>query len=281
MAYRPARCGLARESPMTRKPARLRRLKPEMISLVSIASGLDHSRPGPRTLPRFLQVPHPFGLRETGGDCTHCAGGRNGHPTDGVACRMRGTRPRRAMPRRRSWSATRSRLRRTCRDFAADKAQNKRWTWIRKGAPIICEIGAREVRERKVAYLRRDEIIAADGKIDTRYADFDVFLHVVEELLESIQTGLFERADAFLRDHLYKNTRSFVEVEALFESGKPAWAQVSWSRPSGAALDEVLERLKPLKVTMRVVPFDQGEIADTCLFTGLPAIENVILARAY
>jgi prolyl-tRNA synthetase len=54
-----------------------------------------------------------------------------------------------------------------------------------------------------------------------------------------------------------------------------------WSRPTGAALDAIDERLKALKLTLRNIPLDQNPVSGPCLFTGEPAVEEVLIARAY
>jgi len=53
------------------------------------------------------------------------------------------------------------------------------------------------------------------------------------------------------------------------------------ARPTGAALDKVTERLKALKLTFRNVPANAAPAEGTCLFTGEPAVERILVARAY
>jgi len=43
----------------------------------------------------------------------------------------------------------------------------------------------------------------------------------------------------------------------------------------------VVERLKALKLTFRNVPNDAAPAAGTCIFTGAPAVERILVARAY
>jgi prolyl-tRNA synthetase len=72
-------------------------------------------------------------------------------------------------------------------------------------------------------------------------------------------------------------------VEAHFAEDQryPGWLEVQWSKPTGAALDAVVERLKALKLTVRNVPVDAAPADGACIFTGEPAVERVLLARAY
>ena len=54
-----------------------------------------------------------------------------------------------------------------------------------------------------------------------------------------------------------------------------------WSRPTGAALEAISDRLKGLKLTLRNAPLGQTGPSGPCLFTGEPAAEEVLIARAY
>ena len=48
----------------------------------------------------------------------------------------------------------------------------------------------------------------------------------------------------------------------------PGWVEVQWSKPTGAALDAVGERLKALKLTIRNAPMDAAAVDGACVFTG-------------
>ena len=54
-----------------------------------------------------------------------------------------------------------------------------------------------------------------------------------------------------------------------------------WSRPTGAELEAVEARLKALKLTLRNIPMGQGQASGACVFTGEPAVEDILIARAY
>ena len=48
-----------------------------------------------------------------------------------------------------------------------------------------------------------------------------------------------------------------------------------------AELEKVGERLKALKLTMRNAPLTQPSAYGVCIFTGRPAAEEILIARAY
>ena len=124
----------------------------------------------------------------------------------------------------------------------------------------------------------RGFLVTAKHKTKMRLAGSEV-----ERLLNDASfphRALYARAEAFLEAHTH-TVASFEEMVELFGSGEPAWARVSWSRPTGKALDDVVKRLKEHQLTVRVAPFDQGEIAETCIFTGETAVETIVVAKAY
>ena len=59
------------------------------------------------------------------------------------------------------------------------------------------------------------------------------------------------------------------------------WVEVQWSRPTGAVLDGIVEKLKALKLTMRNTPLDAAPADGACFFTGEPAVERVLVGRTY
>ncbi|WP_252257822.1 proline--tRNA ligase [Erythrobacter aurantius] len=169
-------------------------------------------------------------------------------------------------------------------DKTPGKATAKRWDWVRKGAPVIIEVGPRDMEEGKVAMLRRDRLWNADnGKPNMHFTPRDEFVAAAAALLEEIQTGLFEEARARRDANITRGLTQWSEVTDFFASnGKyPGWVEVQWAKPTGDALEKVVEQLKGEKLTIRNVPRD-GEPADgTCIFTGAPAVERILVARAY
>ena len=60
------------------------------------------------------------------------------------------------------------------------------------------------------------------------------------------------------------------------------WVRASWSNPSGAALEAAEQRLKQLKLSIRNAPVGQSATAlGKCIFTGEPAVQEILIARAY
>jgi prolyl-tRNA synthetase len=166
-------------------------------------------------------------------------------------------------------------------DTKAAKASNKRWSWVKKGAPIIVEVGPRDVGEGKAAILRRDRLYKDDGKLATAFTPRGEFVAAATGLLEDIQSTLYaeakERLDANIRRDVTDLASHFAGDEAKFAG----WVEVQWARPTGAALDKIVEQLKALKLTMRNSPIDAAAVDGACFFTGEPAVERILIGRTY
>ena len=165
-------------------------------------------------------------------------------------------------------------------DTKAVKASNKRWAWVKKGAPVIVEVGPRDVAGGNVAFLRRDQLYKDDGKLNSVFLSRGEFVDQISGLLNEIQIGLFSEAITRLHDNI---RRDVTDLKTYFkgEDKFAGWVEVQWSRPTGAALDKVVEQLKALKITIRNTPLDAAPAHGTCFFTGEPAVERILIGRTY
>mgnify|MGYP002545731730 FL=1 len=164
------------------------------------------------------------------------------------------------------------------------KSVDKFWEWTRKGAPVICEIGMRDVEGGKVMVKERLKLGTPEGKEIIAAEDF---VNSIADRLENIQQQMFDKAKA--RQNL--NVRTDIKTQAEFQkyfaesniwiedgkAGKVAFVRGKWS---GDANSE--ELLKAMKITIRCIPFDQSGTEGECLLTGKPgATTDVIYARSY
>jgi len=168
-------------------------------------------------------------------------------------------------------------------DLKPVKAQTKRWSWIKKGAPLVVEVGPRDVAAGNVSVIRRDRLYRPDGKLDAQVGPRADLMANAAAALAEVQETLHAQS----AERLKKNIRpasQWSDVEEHFADGQdaPGWLDVAWSRPTGPALDRVVERLKALKLTIRNAPLGQtGHPGDPCIFTGDAAVERVLIGRAY
>jgi len=173
-------------------------------------------------------------------------------------------------------------------DTKPTKSAEKRWGWVRRGAPVIMEIGGRDVAANNITFMRRDKLRDGD-KIVSHSSARDAFVAAAPALLADIQATLFAEAKARLDGNIATGMKTFDEVSAYFgvtdadDDAGPfrGWVRVPWSRPEGDKLEAVANKLKALKLTIRNAPLGQGLPNGTCIFTGDPAKEEVLIARAY
>jgi len=173
-------------------------------------------------------------------------------------------------------------------DRKDERAVDKRWAWIKKGAPIICEIGGRDVASGNISFYRRDKLREGE-KLAMNSLPCAQFIAGMSGLLAEVQAQLFADAKKRLDANIVKDVDSFDALKAYFagkagenEDSFRGWLLVPWKRPEGEAGETLLETLKQLKLTTRNVPFGQeGKPGKPCIFTGEPADEMVLIARSY
>jgi prolyl-tRNA synthetase len=132
-----------------------------------------------------------------------------------------------------------------------------------------------------VSVIRRDRLYREDGKLDSAVVARDAFVGDAAATLESIQNALFDDARARRDAAVKRDVTDWDGLVAFFEQGGKGLLEVNWSKPSGAELDAVAERLKALKATLRNVALDAAPATGNCIFTGRPAVERITVGRAY
>jgi prolyl-tRNA synthetase len=174
-------------------------------------------------------------------------------------------------------------------DSRDQKSADKRWNWVRRGAPIIIELGPRDAAGGQVSFMRRDRLRDGD-KVRSQAVPRDEFVAQAPALLAEIQQALFDEAKARLDANIRRDLTTFDQVAEYFgqvsdEEEEAAafkgWVRASWSRPTGEDLEKVVERLKALKLTLRNAPSDQPSTFGACVFTGGPGVEEILIGRAY
>ena len=165
-------------------------------------------------------------------------------------------------------------------DTSGAKAQTKRWGWVKKGAPIIVEVGPRDVAGGNVAVIRRDRLYQESGKLNSAFIAKSDFIAEAAATLDDIQSSLHAEASERLHASI---RRDVTDLAAHFAGDDKfvGWVEVQWSRPTGAMLDKIVEQLKSLKLTMRNTPLDAAPADGPCVFTGEPAVERVLIGRTY
>ncbi|MEO9294920.1 MAG: proline--tRNA ligase [Nitrososphaera sp.] len=140
--------------------------------------------------------------------------------------------------------------------------------WEMKGVPLRINIGLRDIEKGQIEFVRRDN---REKKQDERAK----LVESTKSLLESIQSELFARAKALL-DSFVTKPSSYDEFKAAIEN-KGGFARAGWCGLPGCEL-KIKEETG---ADIRVIPFDQAEMPQKCIYCGQPASKVAMFGRAY
>lgn len=159
-----------------------------------------------------------------------------------------------------------------------DIGGGKGWDWIKKGVPVRVEIGPRDISENSVFVGRRDK-----GHREKTSIKRDEFVRSVTDILDDIQSNLFERAKAYLAEHTHSidSRDAFYQFFTPKNQEKPeihgGFSKSHWC--GSAACEDTIK--EDLSVTIRCIPLDEPNDAGQCICCGGPSEKRVIFAKAY
>ena len=107
------------------------------------------------------------------------------------------------------------------------------------------------------------------------------FVAEAPQLLEAIQSGLFERAKAFREARSVRLTSQAEVLDYFAEGSGKATDKSGFAHVHVADEPAVTALLDPLKVTVRCIPMDGPDDPGTCIVTGKPVARPSVLARSY
>lgn len=137
-----------------------------------------------------------------------------------------------------------------------------------RGIPIRIEIGPKDIEANQAIIVRRDtreKITVSLDELESK----------AKEILESMQKEMLERA----REHRDSHTYTAVNYEEFKEliANKPGFVKAMWCE------DEACEKKikEDTTATSRCMPFEQEQLAETCVCCGKPAKKMVYWGKAY
>ena len=138
-----------------------------------------------------------------------------------------------------------------------------------KGVPVRIAIGPRDLENRTVEVARRDTLTKETVPMD----DLTPY---ISNLLDEIQTNLFEKARKFRDEHITK-VDSFEEFKEVLDN-KGGFILAHWD-----GTPETEEKIKELtKATIRCIPMDMDTTEEgKDPLTGKPSKRRVLFAKAY
>ena len=137
-----------------------------------------------------------------------------------------------------------------------------------KGVPLRLEIGPKDIANNQCVLVRRD----THEKI---FASLDGIENTVSELLEKIQSDMFEKALKLRESKTYKVT-DFEEMKKC-SAEKTGFVKAMWC--GDLACEEKIKDEAGL--SSRCMPFEQEHISDKCVCCGKPAKVMAYWGKAY
>jgi len=160
-------------------------------------------------------------------------------------------------------------------DLRDRKPAEKRWEWIRKGAPVVIELGERDIDSGVVTATRRN-----DPDLGREQIDRDGAAARIAEIVDAMQGEYFSEA----ADRMAARTATDItDVDAFREyfsgdeTDSGGFVRAPWSEDP-----ETEKTMGELGVSVRCIPFDQS-LADgaVCVVSGAPAKVEAVFAKAY
>ncbi len=140
--------------------------------------------------------------------------------------------------------------------------------WEVKGAPLRLEIGLRDIQKNSTMVFRRDT-----G--EKNEVDKNDLVKQIPELLDKIQSSLFNQALKFRKNNTY-TVSSYDEFKKIIENND-GFVRCGWD--GDIETEEAIKN--ETKATIRVIPFDEKPKNLVCIYSGKPAMHEVIFAKAY
>jgi prolyl-tRNA synthetase len=160
-------------------------------------------------------------------------------------------------------------------DSRERKPAEKRWEWIRKGVPVVIELGERDIEQGVVTMTRRDDEALARDAVPR-----DGAAEAVTGILGDIQLGYFEAAGKRLRERTRDDITTLDQFQEFFsgdDTDSGGFVKAPWSEDP-----ETEKTMGELGVTVRCIPFDEELPSDArCVITGDAAKVMAIFAKAY
>lgn len=137
-----------------------------------------------------------------------------------------------------------------------------------RGIPVRIEIGPKDIEANQAILVRRDtgeKITVSLNELESK----------VKEILENIQREMLEKARKHLNSHIYvaTNYEEFKDIVA----NKPGFIKAMW-----CGEEDCENKIKEdTTATSRCMPFEQEQLAETCVCCGKPAKKLVYWGKAY
>jgi prolyl-tRNA synthetase len=152
---------------------------------------------------------------------------------------------------------------------------DKFWGHIKKGVPLVVEVGPRDIDAGNLCVTRRDQFATKRQTVAR-----DAFAGSVAQTLGDIQSSLFNAAKKRMDSSIHK-IDSEAQFNEFFGGSDDEGMSKGFVLAHVADTTAVKDKLAAKKVTIRCIPLDGPTEAGKCIFSGAPSQKRAILARSY
>ncbi|MGD9736248.1 MAG: aminoacyl--tRNA ligase-related protein [Solirubrobacterales bacterium] len=154
---------------------------------------------------------------------------------------------------------------------------DRRWEWVKKGVPLVIELGPRDLASGELAVRQRT---ALEGKPEI--VGREDFVAAVEDVLGLIQREYFTAAAERLESRTAHEIADLEGFRRWFEGDEGDATGGGFVRAPWSEAPESLAVLEELKASVRCLPLDQ-RLPDgaRCVLTGEPAKVEAVFGKAY
>ena len=167
-------------------------------------------------------------------------------------------------------------------DLRNKESMDKGWEWVRKGAPLVCEVGMRDIEKNALMLKTRIKMNTPEWKQSVSVSDF---VETISERLADIQSAMFKKAQQRLLKNIRTDITTAAEMRDYFSQSNAFVDEnkspVAFVRGKWCGDPETEELLKEMKISIRCIPEDQSGTVGKCLLTDKEATMDVIYARSY
>jgi prolyl-tRNA synthetase len=154
-------------------------------------------------------------------------------------------------------------------DRTERRANDVRWSYIKKGAPVIIEVGPRDAASRTVSYRVR-----LDHR-NVRSVPLAQATEAITSALAEVHEGLLTQARTRLRDGIRSDLTTFAELRKFFAQNR-GLVLAPWCGDPACE-----EALKPLAVSVRCIPEHLEASGDACIVDGRPRRFSALFGQSY
>ncbi|MDR0695818.1 MAG: proline--tRNA ligase [Holosporales bacterium] len=154
-------------------------------------------------------------------------------------------------------------------DNKEDTPQNKKWAYVRKGIPLILEIGKNELANRSVYFTERLSMTMGTMSIDE-------FAGKITKLLLEHDEKLRQICEKNSMTRWGEDIKTADELLEALSSANSGFVLAKWG-----GTGENMELLDKVAATIRCIPLRQSETTGKCVLTGKEAVTDAIFAKSY